>query len=63
MLGFSLGKLLVLAVLIAAVWYGFKLYERGRSVRRVPAEPPRPIVDLSRNRRTGAWEKRDRESE
>ena len=34
MFGFSLGKLLVLALLIAAIWYGFKFFERrGRHLK------------------------------
>ena len=32
MLGFSLPKILVLIVIIVAVWYGFKLFTRGRNV-------------------------------
>jgi uncharacterized protein len=33
MLGFSLPKLIVLALIIGAVWYGFKLMGRGASRR------------------------------
>ena len=33
MFGFSIGKLLVLAAIIAAVWYGFKLYQRLEAKR------------------------------
>ena len=29
---FSLPKLIVLAAIIAAVWYGFKIFARGRTV-------------------------------
>jgi len=32
MFGFSPIKLLVLAAIIVAVWYGFKMFSRGRSV-------------------------------
>lgn len=35
MLGFSLGKILVLVAIIAVVWYGFKAYaRRSQSVGR-----------------------------
>ena len=34
MLGLSLGKLLLLAVLIALVWYGFKYASRVEAIRR-----------------------------
>jgi hypothetical protein len=30
MLGFSLPKLIVLGIIIAAIWYGFKMFGRGR---------------------------------
>jgi len=30
MLGFSLPKLIVLAAIIAAIWYGFKIFGRGK---------------------------------
>jgi hypothetical protein len=33
MLGFSLGKLLVLALIVGAVWYGFKYYARIEAKR------------------------------
>ncbi|MCZ6861067.1 MAG: hypothetical protein O7I42_12485 [Alphaproteobacteria bacterium] len=33
MFGFSIGKLAVLAAIIAAVWYGFKLYHRLEAKR------------------------------
>ena len=32
MLGFSLPKILVLIVIVMAVWYGFKIFGRGRNV-------------------------------
>jgi uncharacterized protein len=35
MLGLSLGKLLVLAIIVAAVWYGFKYVQRVEEVRRM----------------------------
>jgi hypothetical protein len=54
MLGFSLSKLLVLAILIAVVWYGFKLAGRmGRTRLRgtgtddSPPGTPR-IEDMTR---------------
>ena len=34
MLGFSLPKLIVLVVIIAAIWYGFKLFSRGQSLTK-----------------------------
>lgn len=34
MLGFGIGKLLVLAAIIAAVWYGFKFISRMQEVER-----------------------------
>jgi len=40
MLGFSLGKLIVLGLIIAAVWYGFKLVgRRNQGVGQKPADP------------------------
>lgn len=63
MLGFSLGKLLVLAVTIAAVWYGFRLYERRRASRRLPTAQRDGVVDLIRNPRTGTWEPRRRDDQ
>jgi hypothetical protein len=46
MLGFSLGKLLELAVIILIVWYGFKFASRVQAVRaahqRERTSPPRP---------------------
>ncbi len=32
MFGFSLGKLIVLALVVAAVWYGFKAYARMQRI-------------------------------
>ena len=34
MLGFSLPKILVLVAIIALVWYGFKIFGRGRKVEK-----------------------------
>lgn len=34
MLGFSLGKLLVLAAIVAAVWFGFKWLGRVKQIRK-----------------------------
>lgn len=34
MFGLSLGKLLILAILIALVWYGFKYASRVEAIRR-----------------------------
>ena len=34
MLGMSLSKLLVLAIIIAIVWYGFKYMQRVEAIRR-----------------------------
>ena len=39
MLGFSLQKLLVLAAVIAAVWYGFKFVGRLQDQRKADREP------------------------
>jgi len=40
MLGFSLGKLIVLGLIIAAVWYGFKVVgRRNQGVGRKSADP------------------------
>jgi len=42
MFGFGLTKLLVLAAIIAAVWYGFKFVGRLDEVRRGRADRERP---------------------
>ena len=68
MLGLSLGKLVLLAVLIAAAWYGFKYRARIESIRRdVRAEvarrqaasgarpPPRAVEDLVKCPACGAF--------
>lgn len=61
-------KLLVLAIMIAAVWYGFRFWnaakaarleaQRRRELREREAE--RGVVELERNPRTGAYEPRRR---
>lgn len=38
MFGFSLQKLIVLVVVVAAVWYGFKFISRLQEARRTDAE-------------------------
>ncbi len=40
MFGFSLAKLLVLAAIIAAVWYGFKIIGRRGQASRVADDEP-----------------------
>ena len=58
MLGFSIQKLLVLAAIIGAVWYGFKLVGRLDQARKADAR------GTDRKRATGrSWwpGKRDRE--
>ena len=46
MFGFSLAKFLVLALVVAAIWYGFKYMNRLEEVRRMLRQmqqrPPRP---------------------
>ena len=41
MFGFSLQKLLLLAAIIAAVWYGFKFVGRLQNARDAQAKPSR----------------------
>lgn len=68
MFGLSLGKLLVLAILIAAVWYGFKYRARFETIRRNvreevarrqsapgPRPPPRSVEDLVKCPQCGAF--------
>ena len=67
MLGLSLGKLLVLAVLIGVVWYGFKYAARIEAIRRdVRADvarrqaarrggSARPVEDLVKCAQCGAF--------
>jgi len=40
MFGFSLAKLLVLAAIIAAVWYGFKIIGRRNQSSKVARDEP-----------------------
>jgi tRNA U54 and U55 pseudouridine synthase Pus10 len=52
MLGFSLPKILVLAAIVALVWYGFKIFGRGRALEKsikkgdISAENEKQNVDL-----------------
>ena len=67
MLGFSLGKLLVLVALIGVVWYGFKYAARIEAIRRdVRSEVARrqaarrgggarPVEDLVKCQHCGAF--------
>ncbi len=68
MLGLSLGKLLVLAALIAVVWYGFKYASRVEAIRRSvreevarrqasgqPRPPSRAVEDLVKCSQCGAF--------
>ncbi|MFN4089655.1 MAG: hypothetical protein ACK4QW_11510 [Alphaproteobacteria bacterium] len=60
-MGLSLGKILVLVLILAAVWYGFRVFhalqdaQRRRLRERRDAER---VVELERNPRTGAYEPR-----
>jgi succinate dehydrogenase/fumarate reductase-like Fe-S protein len=49
MLGLSLGKLRFLAVIIAAVWYGFKYMNRVEAVRRSMREAMRKTAERQRS--------------
>jgi hypothetical protein len=68
MLGMSLGKLLVLAILIAIVWYAFKYQARVAAIRRSlreeiarrqaaarPSPPSRSVEDLVKCPQCGAF--------
>ena len=66
MLGLSLGKLLVLAIIIAVVWYGFKYKARVEAIRRSvreeiarrqasPRPPSRSVEDLVKCPKCGAF--------
>ena len=68
MFGWSLGKFLVLAILILVVWYGFKYASRVEAVRQSllaeaqrrrrggePRPPARPVEDLVKCPRCGAF--------
>ena len=52
MLGFSLPKILVLVAIVALVWYGFKLFGRGRKLEKstkkgdISGENEKQKVDL-----------------
>jgi hypothetical protein len=50
MLGFSLPKLIVLAIIIAAVWYGFKMVSRRNKLRADEAlsREKEAVEDMSR---------------
>ncbi len=50
MLGFSIGKLIVLAAVIAVVWYGFKWMGRPRTGGggRVADDPPPSIEEMDK---------------
>ena len=37
MLGFSLPKLILLGLIVAAIWYGFKMFGNGRLTSRLKA--------------------------
>ncbi len=54
MLGFSIGKLLVLAAIIAIVWYGFKIV--GRRNQNLAEKAARKAVD---NEKTARQEAQD----
>lgn len=65
----SFGKLIVLALVIVAVWYGFRLLgrrqrplgkEKGKARVNERSGDPR-VVDLERNPKTGAYEPRRRD--
>ena len=34
MLGFSLPKLIILCLIIVVIWYGFKIFGRGRAISK-----------------------------
>ena len=70
MLGFSIGKLLVLGAIIAFVWYGFKLIGRrnqrvsrpesppgklGRNPGRAAGEAPENVEDMDKCARCGTF--------
>ena len=46
MLGFSLPKLIVLALIIAAIWYGFKFFNRAQSTSKseVPGDDTDSVI-------------------
>jgi hypothetical protein len=48
MFGFSIGKLLVLAAIIAAVWYGFKFVGQIRNSPQEPSGPDNGAEDMDK---------------
>ena len=46
MLGFSLPKLIVLALIVAAIWYGFKMFGSGRKAAKseVPGDDTDTVI-------------------
>ncbi len=48
MLGLSLGKFLLLAAIIAAVWYGFKYMNRVEAVRRSTRQAAGQVAERQR---------------
>lgn len=45
MFGFSLAKLLVLAAIVAAVWYGFKWVTRMQRIREAEKKEPKVTAE------------------
>ena len=57
----GLGKILLLVAVIAAVWFGFRWYQRSGlrlSLDRRGRKVPPAALDLERNPATGAYEPR-----
>lgn len=68
MLGIGFLKLLLLAAVVTAVWYGFRWLERSRGGPAVGRRPPErrvadSAIELERNPATGAYEPRRRDGE
>ena len=59
MFGFSLAKLLVLVVIVAAVWYGFKIIGRRNQSSKISEEEPKaariPAEDTIECARCGTY--------
>ena len=60
MFGFGFGKLLVLAIIVAAVWYGFKLVgrldqQRKRKVAEAKKKPFDSIGEMEKCRVCGTY--------
>jgi len=60
MFGFGFGKLLVLAIVVAAVWYGFKLVgrldqQRKRKVAEAKKKPSDSIGEMEKCRVCGTY--------